>query len=384
MAAPDAGTYIEFMAPDLRFAMLLALMAITAVFAIKRKSVKGFSPTWRMIAFAWLAFVPWLATNGNGRYFMPVLLLVGPLCVALIHKLPLTGSFRVSAVIILIAVQAVALLGASPWGRWPLAPWGKPYFDLTLTEEERSSPAAYVTVTSISYSLIAPLFDPRSRWINIASLPPFPDKAMDVARAQAFLQRAVRDKLPLKLIVPTAPLYMQADGQPTDPMRNELNRLVGNQALGLAVGQTCKIARSRTIAALAMGDLDDARKKEKIGLHGFWICNLAYPALPPPKTPDAPEDSRAALVFNKIERDCPRIFRPGEGASSKLPGGFVRSYPSTDIKAYVLDSGDVMYKYWRGLNPGRIGTVTQVLTEGFRMDCDSIRGRSGLPWERQI
>ena len=74
------------------------------------------------------------------------------------------------------------------------------------------------------------------------------------------------------------------------------------------------------------------------------------------------------LVFNKIERDCPRIFRPGEGASSKMPGGFTRSYPSTDIKAYVLDSGDVMYKYWRGLNPGRIGTVTQVLSEGFRMD----------------
>ncbi len=315
---------------------------------------------------------------------MPVLLLVGPLCVALVHRLPLTAPFRLSVVVILIAMQALALYGSNPWGRWPLAPWSKPYFDLSLGDAEKNRPAAYITVTSISYSLIAPLFHHDSRWMNIASLPPYPAPSLDVGRAQAFLQAAVRERLPLRLIAPTAPLYMQADGQPTEPMRNELNRLVANQGMGLVADRACTIARSRTIAALAMGDLDDSRKAEKIGQHGFWICELAFPVRTAPRPSDTPEDAQAARVFNKLERDCPRIFPPGEGAGTRMPGGFSRSYPSTDIKAYVLENGDVFYKYWRGLNPGRVGSASEVLAEGFHMKCDSIRGRSGLPWERQI
>ena len=62
----------------------------------------------------------------------------------------------------------------------------------------------------------------------------------------------------------------------------------------------------------------------------------------------------------------------------------MRSYPGSDTKAYVMDDGNVMYKYLRALNAVDVGTVAAVLDDRFRMDCDNIRGRSGLPWERQI
>ncbi len=89
-------------------------------------------------------------------------------------------------------------------------------------------------------------------------------------------------------------------------------------------------------------------------------------------------------MFGKLESACPRIFPPGQGVSSRVGDGVARGYGSSDTKAYVLDDGNVLYKYWRALNPARVGTVDEVLAPGFKMDCNAIRGRSGLPWEKEI
>ena len=40
--------------------------------------------------------------------------------------------------------------------------------------------------------------------------------------------------------------------------------------------------------------------------------------------------------------------------------------------------------FWRALNPENIGTLGSVSAPGFKMDCNTIRGRSGLPWERKL
>ena len=50
----------------------------------------------------------------------------------------------------------------------------------------------------------------------------------------------------------------------------------------------------------------------------------------------------------------------------------------------MLDDGKVWYKYVRALNPVLLGDAAAILDPGFTMDCDNIRGRSGLPWERGI
>jgi hypothetical protein len=381
MAVPDAGLYVEILAPDIRFAMLLVLMVLTALFALRHKRAPGFSPTWLLIAFTWIAFVPWLLTTGNGRYFIPVLLLSGPLVIALIHKLPMTAAFRVSAALIVIGVQAFAVAENNPFGRWPLAPWAKPYFDVALGEEEKTRPAAYVTISSISYSLIAPQFAPGSRWISVASLPGDPERNVDDRRAHAFL-RGVAATLPLRVIAPTIPDQMDSDGQPNGPIRAEMNRILTAHGMRLVPGTRCKMLRSQTITAMAKGDNAENFAVHQ-GKYGFWICDLQFP-VERPRRPVEPEDQETARVFARVERACPRIFPPGEGVSKRVEGGVSRAYPSSDMKAYVLENGDVLYKYWRSLNPGRIGSTQEVLAENFRMDCNSIRGRSGLPWEKQI
>jgi hypothetical protein len=89
-------------------------------------------------------------------------------------------------------------------------------------------------------------------------------------------------------------------------------------------------------------------------------------------------------ALDKVERTCPRMFRPGEARTSLLATAARRFYPSSDMRLYVFEDGQVAYKYMRALNPVSLGRIDDVLANGFRMDCSQIRGRSGLPWEREI
>lgn len=379
MAAPDAGVYMEIMVPDVRFAALVLLTAATLVMAVRRAQLPR--SAWLLLAFVWLAFVPWLATTGNGRYFLPVLVVTGPLCIALIHHLPLTFAFRAALGLLLVAVQFAVVALNDPRGSWGLASWVDSYFEAEFGSEEREVPSTYVLVSSISYSLAAPLFHPDSHWINLASMSGDIENSPDDRRAQAALAASQRAGLPTKLLVPTVP-HMTEGRQPNAQLRKEIDRLLAPHRLALASGD-CRMVVSRTMASTAYRDLADA-KPERLPKMGFWICPLNYPV--PWRSHAAPPQLAARFdpVFERLESSCPRLFRPGEAKTVRIFDGFSRTYPSSDTKAYVLDNGEVWFKYWRALNGNAVGRVEDVLAEGFTLDCNQVRGRSGLPWERQL
>ena len=124
MAAPDAGVYAEIIAPDLRFAFALALIGVWV--ALYRRAMWRLSPTLVLLGFTSLAFASWLATSGNGRYFIPILLVVGPLCVALAHQMPWSCWMRLSIVFLMVGLQGLAIYEASPFQTWALHKWAEP------------------------------------------------------------------------------------------------------------------------------------------------------------------------------------------------------------------------------------------------------------------
>lgn len=379
MAAPDAGVYVEIMAPDLRFAVLAALTLVAAFLSLRRRERPGL--LFHLLAFCWLTFLPWLATSGNGRYFIAVLLLAGPLCIALIYRMALSVHLRVALCVLLVAAQAVAVMEADPRRRWSLLPWGEPYFQVDLTADDREQPAAWVMITSLSYSLLAPQFDSRSRWMNLSGLRGAGFSAED-HRAQRFLANAVREGLPLRLLLPTDRAFMEASGQPTAPMRAEIDRNLGPHGLALAAA-ACETRRSSTL----IERLQSAASTVDPGLlahMGLWICPLVYPVPVPPASPPTDRERLPARVFEQLERQCPRLFTPGEGRTTRITDGFVRHYVGADMRAYVMDDGRVLFKYWRALNQNVVGTVDEVLSPQFQLDCHQVRGRSGLPWERRL
>ncbi len=379
MAAPDAGVYIEIMAPDLRFValLLLTLCAVLLSWRLRRLPLGG--PLWPLVAFSWLAFVPWLATTGNGRYFIPVLMLVGPLCIALVYRLPVSRSLRLLLCVLLVGAQVIAVAEAEPRRRWSLMPWGVPYFQIDLTAADREQPAAWVMVTSLSYSLLAPRFDPRSRWMNVSGLEG--GSSDNDRRAQRFLAGAVRDGLPLRLLLHSDPRYADEKGQPVARMREELDRHLAPHRMGLS--GACETRRSQTMIdqMIPDGSSPNPRRTDSMG---FWVCPLAYPVAAPIAAGPSAAQLEAARVFERLEQECPRLFPPGGGRTVRMEDGFMRDYPGADVRAYVLDDGAVRFKYWRALNPNLVGTVADVLAPGFRLDCHQVRGRSGLPWERRL
>ncbi|MCG2594750.1 hypothetical protein LZ009_18375 [Ramlibacter sp. XY19] len=377
MAAPDAGVYIEVMAPDLRFVFILALLVLLGAFAPLRR---GWGQPQRRPAFVLLAalaalFVPWMATSANGRYFITGLLVAGPVCIALVWLLPITRAARLAAAILLVALQGFAVQQASPWGTWGLAQWTEPpYFQVELPPDLRQQPATYVTMANISYSLIAPQFPAQSRWMSIANTPV--ERGVD-----EFLARAQADRL--FLIVPVVPSSMAADGLPNEDVARIMNDRL--KAYGLSFGgpAACRFLRSEGIARMALRRESQADPALARRL-GFWACHLAYSK--PTPVPDAADAvaSRHDAVFSRVESSCPRFFPPGQHNSLVLPDGEVRTYLDGEMKLYVFDAGDVMYKYYRAFNPVKIGSVADVAAGKAVIDCAHIRGRSGLPWERAI
>lgn len=375
MAAPDGGVYVEIIAPDFRFLFVLVLLLALAGCVLFRKA--AFAPPLRvLLALTALAFVPWLITSGNGRYFIPFLLIAGPLCIALVQSLPVSRSLRASIAVLMVAWQGVALHENDPWRWWGHVAWQDgPAFPVAIPPDVAAQPATYVTLASISYSILAPRFHPDSRWINISAQRGVGDGSPDGLRTQAL----IASPGPLRLLFPSVP-----GGEPGEQIGQALgvaiNDLIARQGISIEDLRACRLLRSTGLA-----DMASRRVAEEDGkaLHGFWLCPLVRRATQ--SRPDAgPPPPWIEDVFARLEKTCPQIFRAGEAVSLRIPAGAVRGYPGSDFKLYVLNDGQVLYKYFRALNPVAIGNAPDIMAPDFRMDCNNIKGRSGLPWERAI
>jgi hypothetical protein len=376
MASPDGGVYVEIIAPDFRFAFVLVLALAWLLLA--RGAQRRVSPPLVLLAFTALAFVPWLATTGNGRYFIPFLLVAGPLCIGLLHLIPLSRGLRLGLAATMLLVQGYLIHDIEPWRSWTYVSWeDAPAFGVEVPPEVAAQPATYVTMASISYSIIAPRFHPDSHWINISALQGVASTMPDELRAQALIAAPG----PLKLIFPTVP-----GGQDYERIDTELGRavddLLARQGLSIEDEKQCRILPSEGLANMTIRRLGELKVGQRL-VHGFWLCPLARQASPRARK-SGPVPERSEKVFERLEQVCPRIFRPGEVVSLRLPGGAVRGYPGSDFKLYVLDDGKVWYKYVRALNPVLVGDADAILESAFTMDCDNIKGRTGLPWERVL
>jgi hypothetical protein len=376
MAAPDGNTYVEIMAPDWRFVFAILLAVLLAITWRKRTaaSVRGVLV---LLAFVALSFVPWLASSGNGRYFVPMLLLAGPLGVALAYVQPWSRTARALCALGMLALQCAATYDTRPWNAWSLASWREaPYFDIAVPADVRDQPATFVTITSISYSLLYPQFHPASHWMNISAMPEDAVQSPETRRARSILAESKQ----IFVLVPSVPAHTGKDGLPSPELQHVLDLHLGHQHLATDRSKACRLLESNMMRRMMFGDKETVSERAAHPHVGFWLCPLRYPVEPPPS---APLDPRATAVFDKLEQSCPGIFPPGTAGTGTVEGGSVRDYAGADMKLYVLDEG-VYYKYWRAINPVRLGTPAEVLSPSFRMDCNDIRGRSGLPWQRSI
>lgn len=367
MISPEGNIYVEIQAPDIRLAAAILLGVAVLVSAGRLRPDRR--PALQLLGVTLLALVPWLSTTGNGRYFTPFLLLLGPLCVGLVRLLPLSASLRFSTVGLLLLVQGVLVWEASPWGTWALLPWRNTYFQVTAPPAE---PRSYVSLTPISYSLIAPQFPEKSRWMNLSA-------PVNGPREREYARKWLAEARSLYLVAPSYPSRMVDDEQPSPGVVRVFNRLIAKRGLSIDGSARCEFLRSPGLASMQHERSDDP---QILATYGFWLCPLRYDPAAERTDSHTEEDRTTDAVFEGVEKLCPRFFPAGESRTEHVEGAATRHYSTSDTRVYVLDDGEVLYKFWRSLNPVTIGTREDVLAGRARLDCTKIRAptwRSGGP-----
>ncbi|HEX2543244.1 MAG TPA: hypothetical protein VHL79_00100 [Ramlibacter sp.] len=394
MAAPNGWVYIEITAPDFRFLLVLLFAALLGVHLVRKRPKEGASGADRALRalglLTALAFVVWLATSGNGRYFMPFLVLVGPLCIALAARLPATPAMRTFAVSLAVVAQGFALAQNSPWApidRWEWVGWKEaPYFHVDTAPVQADENITYVTVSNLSFALVAPQFPASSRWVNLSAFEGSqnanaawhykPVAAMlreGEGRLRLFQRAQVNAMDPVSL-------------QPTALALEHINGSLASHGLKVPGPQACRLLRSRNLSLLTTvtSDVVGIQKDEVTGRAGFWACTLVRQQGQPLRVEPSPAQLRAGKVFARIEAACPRFFPPGQDQAQGIDGGtIVRYYGGTDTVLMLTAADELYMKYLRAMNPQLLGRGEEVLRPEFRLECN-FRGRAGLPWEREI
>ena len=134
MADTAAGVYVEIIAPDMRpggllIALIVGILASLMMRGAWRRTressqARGLLASNRALwagAVGWLvAWVAWLGVSGNGRYVLPLLLMVGPLLGAALWRLPVRTDWKWLILALILAGQSVMLHSASPSMAWSM------------------------------------------------------------------------------------------------------------------------------------------------------------------------------------------------------------------------------------------------------------------------
>jgi len=311
MATLDPGVYSENFAPDLRFA---ALLLAAAWLAVRRGALQR--DDWRVLVFFAAALALWLATSANARYGLVVLLLAG-LCLArMVERLLPTRAARVVLGVLLVVQVGIVFIASPP--RWFLSEtWSRHWFPYAVPERALREPALYLTVEILPMAVIAPFLHPQSSLVNFRGQHSLPADSPKLVKLLEGHRGHVR-VLGRELQVQTYDARLRRLGyrvDPTDcfdiPWRPDDDDALSRAANGFAGGP--KSAEPLSLASCAL--------------------------LPAPRDPaDLERERRASAVFDRLEKECPRLFRGQTAVTEAFGCGWSRHYNGLDARLEL--SGD--------------------------------------------
>ncbi len=339
MASSRKWVYVERTAADIRFLFLVVftlllllsklvrsrktmLQAATLSECPQRVSVK------MIIVFFVVSFALWLATSGNGRYALPVLLLVAPVVILAIREVVKVRSWFLGTAMLILALQmTVVLLAESP--RWDVGEWTKNWIDVEVPAKLRDNHYGYLTEGNNSNSFVALSLHPASRLVSMIGIFPLSKEGPGGERLRTFIASYTGKLRTL----------------------SQLEFPLGQTPLG----ETDFGQHTRNIdVRYALWDLRvDATDCQQIkyGVRSENFAILISCALVPGNPQHAtmlPEWKRATSVMEQIEIACPALFSPKGGYTTKLGFAWYRHYPNTDVRLRIL-SGHAFFfarRFW--------------------------------------
>jgi len=368
--------YTETISPDGRVLALLAILVlIGAAVLIRRRRGRAPSgpvhvdeprvgPTYpAALVFAFLSYVLWLATSGNGRYGMPLLLFVGPMIPA--SMLVLSGSRRVLAYSIgtLLLAQATLLQVVGPI-RWTSAAWTSRWFVLDVPETLRARPFLYLSLNRQTAAFLAPFLNPDSSFVNLVG-----QVSLAFDRPGGQRLRAIIDRN--RPNIRTLMLRSVAGGDVAPPPRTLAfqNNLLTRVGLEVDASDCLSIemqGRAGFIPVNVNGP-DGASAPAATEQTHFLTCAtrpLRAASEDPRLTERRTKDDRA---FALLEAACPRLFNPAGAYTDHYYDRLLRNYVNSDMELWEL-GGLVEYRGWHDV-PQTLGRVDEIAEGKLHFDC---------------
>lgn len=315
MASSHSWIYVENSAPDVRPA---ALVLVATIGLIGRRfwggaresaipSAQGAGVALRAWMFFLVATFIWLAGSGNGRYVIPLLLLLGPLAVALMDKCLASRQVRRVACAVLILIQCWVLLqSGNP--RWGWVPWGGPWVSVKPPVEQIREPHGYLSFGQNSASFIAPFVNRESGFLAAQGILPLRPGGPGEIRVRNFIHR-YSDRL---VMLFRSAARVEEVGRFPESLLAELS------LWGLRVDAT----RCHLIAA-----------SESPGGLNTLGCPLLVGAVPDEAY--AAQIRTLTAVFDKVAATCPARFDPPNWPLVKEGTLWLRRHVNTDTMVFL-------------------------------------------------
>lgn len=365
---PGPQAYVEARYPDPRLLLVAALCAALAGRALWRRyagrgpgvAAPPGRPALRLAVFAALWYLAWTLSSSNGRYGLPLLML---LSVPLAHgTYVLFASQRARAYALggLLAVQGVFAFGLpeSPQGD-PVGRWAEGRFQAELPASLRDQAWLHVPVSLFSGTYLLPAMPPQSTFANLWSVCERCEGPRGVAHARQVLE-AWRGRVRL-----LAPVDRIDDGQPglSPGARVGADGLLAAYDLRLDA-DACEFFRVQP--NLWGGMLAETRGDQTLHRSSDLIASCRVVADPAHAAGVREQRSARDAVFAALERQCAaELGAPAWPTRLAGEHAWARLYDTPELLVTV--SGEVVRAAPRRGATRRIGTVEAVLAG--RADC---------------
>lgn len=329
MALPGQGIHLENMAPDLRYTALLLVLALSALkYLLSLPSVRRwpasdpFPPFEGQRAFValsaafCLAWVAWLASSGNSRYFLPMGSIAAVVLASLIMRFSDRWRYLAYGVLTLAVVQVSTVSWAGD-KRWSPVAWGKNWFDLDIPAPLRQQPFLYLYMGPRSGSFMLPFLAPGSSMSNLSGAWTVNPNAATRALMHTYSGRI-------------RVMRLTANERPTaEEMLTGLVRFGLEPDMGSCL--TIKMREHSIFSSLPP--------------YSYYVSCPVRPLQWSQQRRDdfARQMRRVSALFDRLELACPAHFQP-RGLSTESDGSkFWRVYGNTDVVLSLKVTGKVSF-----------------------------------------
>jgi len=366
MIEHEPWVYTEIMAPDIRPLLLVLLGPLGWAWARYRNGRLTHSPNSAsrlqalplpLVVFVLVSTALWLVTSTNGRYAVPLLLLLGPMLYVVIGRL--IGERRALLVCTLLVLGQVGHSAATGNPRWSPGQWSDAWLPLApLPESLTRQPQLFVVVGRQSESYLAALVHPGSVFVNPIGLVSLrndgPGWSRFTSRRDAFVGRTQVVFL-LNPEDTRAEMVLKAEGR---------NRFIDRLALKMDV------ERCQRLVLNAQNDPYTLPKNTRLGnVQGRHLASCPAVAA----KPDAALAHNRALateVMDAFEARCPAMLSPRQTQIEGNGISWERYYGKFDLFLSVnLANGQIQLRQERQVDKVLVGRVPMWRSDVERFTC---------------